>query len=259
MAADSNGGRRIFSFPKPHPNPLVSELGAVATAAPLPVLNDGSGLFKVPFTRNNGKKTRPEGADLSGTVAGRNGPQGPIEAKATTDTGHEFSGLEGFARSRGSVSLHRPSAATPLFSLATTKPQAMPSDVSKASNSLFVTPHFDPTTAGLPNVISHTKTQQPLFRPDNSPANGIGKPQPQQNQKKASRLMNKSAFARSSTPAQDLSEPDSASADHGVVQALIRAQAAKDKLLKEKVRKSIGYYVLVGREPSCLHAGNCLM
>jgi hypothetical protein len=236
MAADSNGGRRVFSFPKPPANSLFSESGAGATATPPLVLNDGSGLFNVPFTRNNGQKTRPEGPDLPVTATGRHA-QASIEAKALSDTRHELSGLEGFARSRGPISLRQlpqPSAATPLFSLAATKPQNLPSDVSKASNLLFATPHFDPTTAAVPNMISHTKT-----RLGNLPANGIGKPQPQQHQKKPSRLPNKSAFARSSTPAQDLSEVDSASADYGVVQAFMIAQAAKDKLLKEKVRKSI--------------------
>ena len=195
-------------------------------------------------------------------ITSRHGPQGPIEAKATMRTHHEISGLEGFSRSHGPASLHQlpqPSVATPLFPLAATKPQNMPSDVSKASNLLFATPHFDPTAAGLPNMISHTKTQQPLLRPGNFPANGLGKPEPPQHQKKPSRLLNKSAFTRSSTPAQDLSEVDSASADYGVVQALMIAQATKDKLLKEKVRKSIGLLCALAPEPSCLYAGNCLM
>jgi hypothetical protein len=259
MAADNNGSRRVFSFPKPFANSLFPESGAVATADARPVLNNGSGLFNVPFTRNNAQKTRLEAADLQSTPC-LQGLQGPIESKATPDLHQDFSGLQGFSCAHVPVSLPQlpqPSVAVPFFSLA--GPKAKNTNTPKASNLLFAAPNFDSVAANLPNTISQTEPHQALLQPADFPTNGTGRPQRVLQQKKPLHVLNKAAFARSSTPAQDPAEVDSASPDYGVVQALMVAQGKKDRLLKEKVRKSTGLSCARGSRVNLPNAGNCLM
>ena len=240
MATDSNTTRKVFSFARPPANPLFPVAPAVATAPLLPVSNDVLEHLGSIFTREDAQKTRLEGPRPQAPGSHRPSlSQSPAETEATTDRNQDISDFGGFTRSHEPVSLLQPLQPSPLFSLLTTKPKNTSLNTLKAPNTLLPT-QPDAMTAGPPNLTIHPKSKRRSSPPANFPANGTEKSQNLQYQRTPLRPQSKTAFTRSSTPAQDTPEVDAAPVDYGGFHSLMVSQAKKDKLIREKVRGICG-------------------
>ena len=228
MSTDPNGIHKAILLPNPQIGPL---LPLAANIAP----NDVSALFSTPFTRDSTQKTRPQ--PFLYQAAGQGLGSTENKASPARSDRQVFPGFEGFARSRGVVSLPQApqqTPITPVFSLANARLNPPAQNVSKASNLLFSPSHLDAMTASRQDV-SQTK---PLLPPAGFPFNTQNRPQNSQMQKKVvTRPPSKAIVTRSSTPAYDLSrqEGEPSSVDFNVFQSLLESQKKKEDLLMEKV------------------------